>query len=182
MLKKTKIQFVAIPCTLGFPCRSAGVPHYNRGTRQELMSDTEITWTQKQPEPCEWCHLSMWSQPHRLHNKGCFQPHRLLCLHSSNVIIVLKPLFNQEKCYDRKRYLLFSFIFSFYQTKCYKTGLFSLIFNTWQPFLLLPGTWFLLSPFLVITEPRASCLGFCKSHFIFSILEESSIMGTDEDI
>lgn len=41
--------------------------------------------------------------------------------------------------------------------------------NTWQPFLPLPGTWFLLSPFLVTMEPKASCLSLCKFHFVFSI-------------
>ena len=44
------------------------------------------------------------------------------------------------------------------QTRCYNTGLCSLIFDTWQPFLLLPDTWFLKFPFWVIMEPKLSAL------------------------
>lgn len=43
-----------------------------------------------------------------------------------------------------------------------------------------PGARVLLSQFLVAVEPRARCLGFCKSHFTFGTPEERCGVGTTQ--
>lgn len=57
--KSNLLQFHAHQDSLA----SLPVAHYSGNARQKLMPNTGImSQTQKQPETCEWCHLSKWSQ------------------------------------------------------------------------------------------------------------------------